>query len=534
MTKQSSIKYISGLLADPATIADTDQSSIAAFRQSFPYFVPVRYMDALFMHRKDAYSPRMRSAAKPYMGNWMMFCDFMDAGAAETPAAMADEQYLKQLLDDEAAVTEPLPVPQAVKLETAIQEATVPEALQPLPPPAAEPVADPLVAEAPAMVAQAMQLPVAQPTAATPPPDAQLPEAEGTTAGTQQAPPQPTDPFAGLMPTEDDMDNKVLDKKSVDVQPAIDVRDVQKEIDEQLAARIAKAAEELPVVPQAATAPEAIPPANTHWITDDTTPAAATLPEGAMGDIVPAGREEILEISINEAPDAVYAEDEEERTEGDKNELTAPDGGQGETDNEATVHAMTDVAEEEIAIEQVTPPPVTQAAAPQPEEKPADEKPLIRPVYTEDYFLQQGLKVSAGMPAQIEELKAPATASEVDKSLMVMMSFAEWLMHFKSSAERQKEETKDQRALKSMWQKEKLAAAMEEENEEIPENVFAMAVNSISREEGLASESLAEVYIKQEKYDKAIEMYRKLSLRNPQKNAYFARKIEEVLKEKRS
>jgi pentatricopeptide repeat protein len=61
-----------------------------------------------------------------------------------------------------------------------------------------------------------------------------------------------------------------------------------------------------------------------------------------------------------------------------------------------------------------------------------------------------------------------------------------------------------------------------------------MAVNSITQEEGLVSESLAEIHVKQGKYDKAIDMYRKLSLRNPQKNAYFARRIEEILKEKQS
>jgi pentatricopeptide repeat protein len=48
------------------------------------------------------------------------------------------------------------------------------------------------------------------------------------------------------------------------------------------------------------------------------------------------------------------------------------------------------------------------------------------------------------------------------------------------------------------------------------------------------SESLAEIYVKQGKLDKALEMYRKLSLRNPQKNAYFADKIKEILKENQS
>ncbi len=156
-------------------------------------------------------------------------------------------------------------------------------------------------------------------------------------------------------------------------------------------------------------------------------------------------------------------------------------------------------------------------------------EPMFEPAYIEDYFMQQGIKVSGEMPAQIEELR-PKPIDARDRSLMVMMSFTEWLLHFKSASEKQKEEAEGQKAVKTMWQMEKLAAALEEENEEIPENVFEMAVNSITREEGLASESLAEIYIKQQKFEKAVEMYRKLSLRNPQKNAYFAQKIEDILK----
>lgn len=154
---------------------------------------------------------------------------------------------------------------------------------------------------------------------------------------------------------------------------------------------------------------------------------------------------------------------------------------------------------------------------------------LIQPIYTEDYFLHQGLHVSDELPPDVDQEKKKA-----DKSLMVVMSFSEWLVHFKTKGERQKEEQQDQKALKTMWQKEKLAAALEEENEEIPEQVFEMAVNSITKEEDLASESLAEIMVKQGKHDKAIDMYRKLSLHNPQKKAYFARKIEILQKEKES
>jgi hypothetical protein len=154
---------------------------------------------------------------------------------------------------------------------------------------------------------------------------------------------------------------------------------------------------------------------------------------------------------------------------------------------------------------------------------------LIQPLYTEDYFLHQGIPVSDKIPAEVDHI-----GDEKAKSLMVVMSFSEWLVHFKTKGEREKEEHQDQKALKTMWQKEKLAAALEEENEEIPENVFEMAVNSIAKEDDLISESLAEIMVKQEKYEKAIDMYRKLSLRNPQKNAYFARKIDKIQKEKDS
>jgi tetratricopeptide (TPR) repeat protein len=113
-----------------------------------------------------------------------------------------------------------------------------------------------------------------------------------------------------------------------------------------------------------------------------------------------------------------------------------------------------------------------------------------------------------------------------------MMSFTDWLMHFKNKKEENATTIEDKRHIKSMWQKEKLAAALEEEDDEIPEEVFEMAVNSITQEDDLASESLAEIYLQQGKHDKAIEMYKKLSLRNPEKNAYFALKIKDIIKEK--
>ncbi|MCC7029748.1 MAG: hypothetical protein IT257_05530 [Chitinophagaceae bacterium] len=114
-----------------------------------------------------------------------------------------------------------------------------------------------------------------------------------------------------------------------------------------------------------------------------------------------------------------------------------------------------------------------------------------------------------------------------DKSLMVMMSFTDWLFHFKNKTEREKQEEKEKKALKTSWQKEKLAMVSEEENEEIPEEIFKQAMDSIS-ENTVISESLAIILGKQGKTDKAVDMYKKLSLRNPEKNLYFADRIKEL------
>lgn len=221
----------------------------------------------------------------------------------------------------------------------------------------------------------------------------------------------------------------------------------------------------------------------------------------------------IAEEPVIETPEQVVQIEEEPIIEVTE-ETKAPIVEQAIAAAEATNEKLAELAEEAAVQEE-----------PEETETPLDGKKenLIPPVYTEDYFLHQGVQVSNNIPADIPRRKDDET------SLMVVMSFSEWLSHYKRKKKQEEEEENDQRELKTMWQKEKLAAALEEGNDEIPETVFEMAVNSISKEENLASESLAEVYVKQERYDKAIDMYKKLSLSKPQKKAYFARRIEEIL-----
>jgi hypothetical protein len=137
-------------------------------------------------------------------------------------------------------------------------------------------------------------------------------------------------------------------------------------------------------------------------------------------------------------------------------------------------------------------------------------------------------------PKPIEVHEAPKVEETIteeddsDKSLMVMMSFTDWLNYFKTKRERELSEEKDKKALKTSWQKEKLAAAVEEDVDEIPEPIFKQAMDSIAMESSMMSESLAKILAAQGKIDKAIDMYKKLSLRNPEKRSYFADLIEHL------
>ena len=114
------------------------------------------------------------------------------------------------------------------------------------------------------------------------------------------------------------------------------------------------------------------------------------------------------------------------------------------------------------------------------------------PFHTIDYFASQGIK-----------LDAKKEDTSFDKKVH---KFTDWL--------RQMKRINPQPA--------DLGTGTEEES-----HIAHIAATSNQTRE-IVTESMAEVLIKQYKYDKAIEIYEKLSLLYPFKNAYFAAKIQQL------
>lgn len=120
-----------------------------------------------------------------------------------------------------------------------------------------------------------------------------------------------------------------------------------------------------------------------------------------------------------------------------------------------------------------------------------DEAMLFEPMHVVDYFASQGIKLT-------DEVQM------ADKLGKQLKSFTEWLKTMK-----------------------KVHLEEAEGQQQNDTSIATMAENSNAKAEVL-TEAMAEVFVKQGKMGKAGEVYKKLSLLNPAKSAYFAAKLENL------
>jgi hypothetical protein len=120
----------------------------------------------------------------------------------------------------------------------------------------------------------------------------------------------------------------------------------------------------------------------------------------------------------------------------------------------------------------------------------------FEPYHTVDYFASQGIKMK-------EEEKPK------DRFSQQLKSFTEWI--------------------KTMKRIPPAEIAAQQGNAQEEKKVEQMAAHSLS-DQKVVTEAMAEVWEKQGNMEKAIEVYNKLSLLDPSKNAYFAAKIDQLKK----
>jgi hypothetical protein len=118
---------------------------------------------------------------------------------------------------------------------------------------------------------------------------------------------------------------------------------------------------------------------------------------------------------------------------------------------------------------------------------------IFTPYYTVDYFASQGIKLNE--------------VAATDRFGKQLKSFTEWLKEMRRLPDAPKS---------SLQTKEEITIEKMAENSIVGENAY--------------TEAMADVWIKQGEWQKAIEVYQKLSLIIPAKSAYFAAKIEHLKK----
>ena len=116
----------------------------------------------------------------------------------------------------------------------------------------------------------------------------------------------------------------------------------------------------------------------------------------------------------------------------------------------------------------------------------------FEPLHTTDYFASQGIRLSG-------EIKP------TDKLGKQLKSFTEWLKTMKKIHTDKLEQSSGQ-----------------------ADKVIQTLAEKSNTEDEVLTEAMAEVLIQQGKAEKAIDVYKKLSLLSPSKNAYFAAKIDQL------
>lgn len=163
------------------------------------------------------------------------------------------------------------------------------------------------------------------------------------------------------------------------------------------------------------------------------------------------------------------------------------------------------------------------------ESKKAEEEEIEGAVIPEKMFIIPEINLSSSQ----EELSAElALLEEKRKSLDELKAIV--ASRLREIEEEKKQQQEEGEAPKKKLSRKELIDKFIAENPSISKpkaefyNPISVAQNSIIDKGDIVSETLAKIYEKQGYFDKAISIYEKLSLNNPEKSVYFAAQIERI------
>jgi hypothetical protein len=142
------------------------------------------------------------------------------------------------------------------------------------------------------------------------------------------------------------------------------------------------------------------------------------------------------------------------------------------------------------------------SSAPSAEE--SQTEPLIQPLFTQDYFAYTGTRIPEHM------------AVDKPPTLEQLHSFTDWLRTL----------NRPKGTLDPDLSEDQASLAAQAENED--SHLKKTAEDSLRQSEEVLTEAMAEVRGRMGQREKAIEIYQKLSLSNPEKSSYFAQKIADL------
>ena len=116
----------------------------------------------------------------------------------------------------------------------------------------------------------------------------------------------------------------------------------------------------------------------------------------------------------------------------------------------------------------------------------------------------------------------------IEKDISVKMNFIDWINHIESNKlNNNKSESVDKKInLIETF----INRPNKIEKEDLDKDQDDISIKTITLENELMTETLAKIYLKQKKYKKAMDAFKILSLKYPEKNAFFADQIKKIKK----